>query len=202
MSASFTRDPARSAAFTRDPVRATPKGHRLGDLALAGYGVAAPLLKQIAGSLPTGVTVVTTTGEDGGPRGLTSGAVCSVSAEPPLLLSCIKRDSSTLPAIQERGAFAVNILRAESASVSDLFARPGADRFTGVEWTTSSRGLPILHRDTVAHAECALYDLMEAGDHTIVVGLVLDGAVSTEADRPLLYFRRDYAGWPDPRATR
>ncbi|MEU0991768.1 flavin reductase family protein [Streptomyces sp. NPDC005953] len=187
-----------NASFTLDHVHGAPKGRRLGDIALAGYGVPADLLKQIAGALPTGVTVVATTGANGEPLGMTSGAVCSVSAEPPLLLSCIKRESSTLSALRERGAFTVNILRAESAGVSDLFARPGADRFEGLEWTTTVRGLPVLHRDTVAHAECTLYDLMEAGDHVIVVGLVLDGAVSTEAMRPLLYFRRSYAGWPEP----
>lgn len=186
-----------NAPFTLDPVPETRRRRRLGDIALAGYGVSAELLKQIAGALPTGVTVVATTGADGEPLGMTSGAVCSVSAEPPLLLSCIKRESSTLSALQERGAFTVNILRAESAGVSDLFARPGADRFNGLEWTTTSRGLPVLHRDSVAHAECALYDLMEAGDHMIVVGLVLDGGVSAEASRPLLYFRRSYAGWPE-----
>src|SRR5215469_2946234 len=55
---------------------------------LAGYGVGADEFRSLAASLPTGVTVVTTTGPGGEPVGMTCGAVCSLSCEPPLLLTC------------------------------------------------------------------------------------------------------------------
>src|SRR5687767_9846810 len=40
----------------------------------------------IMSAFPTGVAIVTTLDADGQPRGLTTNAVCAVSADPPLLL--------------------------------------------------------------------------------------------------------------------
>ena len=42
---------------------------------------------DIMASFPSGVAIVTTLDSDGTPRGLTTTAVASVSADPPLLLS-------------------------------------------------------------------------------------------------------------------
>src|ERR687887_268194 len=67
----------------------------------------------IMGAFPTGVTIVTALDADGAPRGLTSNAVCSVSAEPPLLLVCVDKNSNTLPALRHSRRFVVNYLRAE-----------------------------------------------------------------------------------------
>ncbi|OYO09070.1 hypothetical protein CGZ98_14955 [Enemella evansiae] len=166
-------------------------------LALAGYGVESNRLRDIAASLPTGVTVISTTDAHGTPHGMTSGAVCSVSAEPPLLLTSLGRGSRTLGVLLDRGAFVVNILHGAAAETSQLFATSGADRFAGVSWHRSRDGLPVLDREVVAHAECQVYEVVPAGDHVVVIGLVTDGLVHQD-DRfgdPLLYFRRAYAGW-------
>ena len=61
-------------------------------------------------AFPTGVAVVTTLDAEGGPRGLTTNALCAVSAEPPLLLVCVDRESRTLPALLHSGRFVVNFL--------------------------------------------------------------------------------------------
>src|SRR2546423_12069348 len=76
----------------------------------------------IMGAFPTGVTIVTALDADGAPRGLTSNAVCSVSAEPPLLLVCVDTRSQTLPALQCSGRFVVNYLLAERDGLANLFA--------------------------------------------------------------------------------
>jgi flavin reductase (DIM6/NTAB) family NADH-FMN oxidoreductase RutF len=161
----------------------------------AGYGVAADHFRSLAGSLPTGVCVITSRNAQGDPVGMTSGAVCSLSCEPPLLLTCISRGSKTLTAIRESGAFVVNMLAADSAALSDRFASPVSDRFADVAWTRERSGLPVLTDGTIAHAICHVYQLVSAGDHVIVIGLIVGGEHRADIE-PLMYFRRSYSGFP------
>src|SRR6266536_4037747 len=92
------------------------------------------LFKNVIGSFPAGVTIVTARGADGVPRGLTSNAVCSVSANPPLLLVCVDKRSQTLPSIQTSGAFVVNFLVAGREELSNRFASKDPDKLAGVAW--------------------------------------------------------------------
>jgi flavin reductase (DIM6/NTAB) family NADH-FMN oxidoreductase RutF len=153
--------------------------------------------RAVMGALPTGVTVVTTTDSEGLPRGLTCSAVCSVSKTPPLLLVCLHRSSSVAADLRARGYFVVNILRDNREHVSDLFASPRSDRFAAVSWQPGAvSGTPWLHQDTIAHAECRVAGTIEAGDHTIVVGVLLSGSAEQSRTTPLMYWRRRYAPWP------
>jgi flavin reductase (DIM6/NTAB) family NADH-FMN oxidoreductase RutF len=147
--------------------------------------------RSIMGSFASGVSVVTTLDEDDRPYGLTCSAVCSVSAEPPLLLSCVRTPSSTLDTLRKRGYFAVNFLDSQARDLSDLFASRSQDKFTDVQWGAgAASGMPVLER-TVAHAECEVHDVIDAGDHAIVLGRLIGG----EADSnrfPLGYWRGSY----------
>ncbi len=58
----------------------------------------------------TGVTVVTTTGPDNRPAGITVNAFSSVSLEPPLVLACVDKRASVHDYLTEGRHFAVNIL--------------------------------------------------------------------------------------------
>ncbi|GAA4681667.1 flavin reductase family protein [Phytohabitans rumicis] len=147
--------------------------------------------RTIMGSLTSGVSVVTGLDQEGNPCGMTSSAVCSVSADPPLLLTCVKPPSRTLDAIQARGCFVVNFLDAEGSEFSDLFASRTRDKFARVGWRPSEVvGAPLLDR-TVAYAECTVHDRVEAGDHVIVLGRIVSGAVAPERF-PLGYWRGRY----------
>lgn len=151
---------------------------------------------DIMGTAPAAVTVVTTIDSTGRPRGLTVGAVCSVSAEPPLLLICVDQASRTLSALRERGAFTVNFLRGDGAEVARRFASPIADRFAGIPWRPGQNGMPILDHDGLAHAECRTVEEIEAGDHVILIALVEAGSPPSPGTRPLMYFRHHYGAWP------
>jgi flavin reductase (DIM6/NTAB) family NADH-FMN oxidoreductase RutF len=155
------------------------------------------LFRAVLGSFPTGVTIVTTVGDDGVPRGLTCNAMCSVSADPPMLLFCLSKKSGSIAAFLERKAFVVNFLAAGRGELSTRFASPIDDRFAGTQWRASevAGGSPILHEDTVAHAECAIAQVVDAGDHHVIFGAVVGGA--TNGGNPLMYLRRTYASWPD-----
>jgi len=149
----------------------------------------------IMSAFPTGVTVVTTMDGDGEPRGLTSNAVCSVSAEPPLLLVCVDKKSNTLPGLRHTGRFVVNYLAAGRGDLANRFASKEPDKFAGVSWRPAHNGMPWLHADSLAHAECSVTQEIEAGDHYVFLGQVDDGQAAAPGTQPLMYFRRTYGTW-------
>jgi flavin reductase (DIM6/NTAB) family NADH-FMN oxidoreductase RutF len=152
--------------------------------------------RTIAASLAAGVSIVTAIDAGGVPRGLTSSAVCSVSAVPPAMLVCVDQRSNTLPAIREAGAFAINVLAAGREELALRFASKTEDKFSGVRWTASraARSAPVLADDVIACAECLVMEEIQAGDHWIFIGSVEDGFVRDDA--PLVYCRRTFAAWP------
>ncbi len=155
------------------------------------------LFRNIVGSFPTGVTIVTTAGEDGLPHGLTSNAFASVSIDPPLLLVCVDKRSQTLESLRWSGAFVVNFLAASRDDLSTRFASKVEDKFSGVSWSPSelARGAPVLHQDSIAYAECVTTQEVEAGDHIILIGQVVGGMA--RGGTPLMYYRRSYGAWPE-----
>lgn len=153
----------------------------------------------IMSAFPTGVAIVTTIEADGTPRGLTTNAVTSVSADPPILLICVDRSARTLPALLHAKRFVVNFMRHDRAELCALFASKVDDKFAQVQWTPGAGGVPILHDGAVAHAECVTLQELEIGDHVVVTGVVEAGAAPQPQDVPIVYFRQAFASAPSAR---
>jgi len=151
--------------------------------------------RSIMSAFPTGVTVITTTGADGEPKGFTSNAVTSVSLAPPMLLVCVALTSETLPVLRHTRRFVVNFLKGGEHEISDRFARKGGDKFDGVAYHNHD-GLPVLRDHAIAHAVCETETEIEAGDHIVLIGRVLDGDAIVGQTQPLLYYRSKYTSWP------
>jgi flavin reductase (DIM6/NTAB) family NADH-FMN oxidoreductase RutF len=163
-----------------------------------GMPVARNEFVSVMSAFPTGVAIVTTLEPDGTPRGLTTNAVTSVSAEPPILLVCVARNSRTLPALLHTKRFVVNFMRDDHAELCALFASKADDKFANVSWTPGAGGIPILHEGAIAHAECTTLEEHDVGDHVVVLGLV-EGAAPPDPDEvPIVYFRKEYASAPAP----
>src|SRR3954454_6489279 len=73
--------------------------------------ISSPDFRSAMRELAGGISVVTA-GSPTERTGLTASSVTALSAEPPALLVCVNRSSSTFPVIERRGAFAVNVLSA------------------------------------------------------------------------------------------
>lgn len=146
-------------------------------------------------SFPTGVSVVTTVDTGGRPRGMTCSSLSSVSLNPPILSVCLSVTSGTLSALRAHGFFGVNLLGDSSSSVARQFADSTLSHFEHVPWQPAAGiGVPRLGGDTVAFAACRVADTKLVGDHVVIFGEVLhtDG----DTGNPLLYGRRQFAGWP------
>jgi flavin reductase (DIM6/NTAB) family NADH-FMN oxidoreductase RutF len=149
-------------------------------------------LKDAFARRATGVTIVTARAGDR-IRGMTVSAFTEVSLEPPLVLVCIDRTSSTQPVIAEGGCFAVNILARGQEALAKRFAGNQAEdrRFSDLECETGATGAPLLP-GSVASLDCRLETAHEAGDHIIYVGEVVGLQLSD--GEPLLFYDRAYRG--------
>ena len=152
--------------------------------------------RALMSAFPTGVAIVTTLDEDGRPRGLTTNAICAVSAEPPMLLVCVAKTSRTLAALQHAKRFVVNFMSDGRADLCALFASKAEDKFADVRWEPGLGGVPCLTEDALAYAECLTEQEFEAGDHLILIGLVEAGSAPDPERVPILYFRRTYGSTP------
>jgi flavin reductase (DIM6/NTAB) family NADH-FMN oxidoreductase RutF len=129
--------------------------------------------RNALGSFPTGVAIITTTGPDGQPVGLTCNSFSSVSLDPPLVSWGLRLSSKNLDTFRQAGAFAINILAEDQKDLSARFASSAiADKFEGVAFSRGHRGLPLID-DCVASFECDKFAEHDAGDHVLFLGQVV-----------------------------
>jgi flavin reductase (DIM6/NTAB) family NADH-FMN oxidoreductase RutF len=149
--------------------------------------------RSTVGAFATGVTVVTTRGEEHG-YGMTANAFSSVSLDPPLILVCVINPSEGAEHISRNGVFAVNILAEDQEPLSRYFAsrdRPkGRDAFRDVPHRFAASGSPILE-GSAAFLDCRLHATHEAGDHLIFIGEVLELDVQ-DGGTPLVFHGGGY----------
>lgn len=146
-------------------------------------------LRNAFGAFLTGVTVVTTTDAEGHPIGFTANSFASVSLDPPLLLVCLAKRSYNYETMTGAKGFAVNILAEDQETVSNTFARPSDDRFATVGWVPGPHGSPVLE-GAAAWFDCAAHEIVDAGDHAILIGRV--EAFADAGDNGLGYARGTY----------
>jgi flavin reductase (DIM6/NTAB) family NADH-FMN oxidoreductase RutF len=145
--------------------------------------------RTVLGHFATGVVLVTAIDGDE-PVGMACNSFTSVSLEPPLVLFCAAKSSTTWPRIRPSGKWAANILDEDGEEVCRLFAQKGADRFARIAYAPGRTGSPILE-DTLAFVDCETIAEHDAGDHVIVVGRVIELGYQHEG-KPLLFYRGGY----------
>ncbi|MFN0178475.1 MAG: flavin reductase family protein [Gemmatimonadales bacterium] len=145
--------------------------------------------RALCGRFATGVVVVTAADANDQPVGMTANSFTSVSLDPPLVSVNVDRQAEFHPVILGAGGFAINVLGHDQESLSRRFANPRSDRFEGVGYRRTERGLLALS-GAITTIECEIFDRIPVGDHTIVVGRVVGG--EARDGRPLLYFRGGY----------
>jgi flavin reductase (DIM6/NTAB) family NADH-FMN oxidoreductase RutF len=149
--------------------------------------------RNALGCFATGVTVITTVDEAGGPVGITANSFTSLSLDPPLVLFCLDRKAMSFESFHRNRHFAVNMLREDQQALSAQFATSNIDKWSGVEFEAGANGCPIL-AGCIATLQCDVNSIYEGGDHVIIVGQVVDVDYQAEPCRPLLYYRGRYNG--------
>jgi flavin reductase (DIM6/NTAB) family NADH-FMN oxidoreductase RutF len=141
--------------------------------------------------VPSAVTVVTVGGEE--PRGITIGSFTSTSLNPPLISFNVQQEARAHGLLEKAAEFAVHVLSADQAPLSDHFADPSLDsrqQFEGIAHERMAGGLPILEGASAVF-RCTLFARYDAGDHSIFVALV--GSVELGPNTgAVLYMDRQY----------
>jgi flavin reductase (DIM6/NTAB) family NADH-FMN oxidoreductase RutF len=146
-------------------------------------------MRQLTG----GVSVITA-GRGRGISGMTVTSVSSLSVDPPALIVSINRESSSWPLVKRYGFFGVNLLTSDQIDIAERFTGKGglkgADRFAGAGWMTRASGVPLLV-GALAAIDCEVEDVVERHSHAIIIGRVLDVAVSART-AALAYWQGRY----------
>lgn len=162
-------------------------------IAAPADGVAADVFRRGMRRLAGGVSLVAAT--HGGRRyGLAATAVCPVSIEPPLLLVCINRASSSHEPVRLSGQFCVNVLGEGDADLARCFgASEFRDRrFESKRWTSIATGAPAL-AGALASFDCEVSEEVAAHTHTIFIGRIVAVELWAADRTPLVYFDGGYA---------
>jgi len=137
------------------------------------------------------VTVVTTDGP-AGRHGATVSAFCSVSADPPTVLVCLRNGSRISEAVRRNGAFTVSVLSDDHQNTARAFCGEfdsvRADRFEGVEVVEYPGLAPGIEGATTF--ACKLVHSQEQCSHVICVGEVEH--IGASGRSPLTYLDGAY----------
>lgn len=151
------------------------------------------IFREVLGNYPTGVAVVTAVPDDGIPVAMVVGTFSSVSLDPPLVSFMPRRESATFARLRNADHFTVSLLAHDQVDVSNEIARGNPDVFTARSWTVSDSGNPVV-AGSLASIDCRYGDILDAGDHVIVLGAVTSLTVHRK-EAPLVFFQGAYGGF-------
>lgn len=150
------------------------------------------LLRDALGRFATGVTVITTAGQERA-EGMTANSFSSVSLEPPLVMWCPARSSLRYELFAHARSWSVHILGCEQTAMSKRFVRSGP-QFDGLAIETTPEGTPVIP-GVAARFDCVTHAVHEAGDHSIMVGRVIRVTTGGPNDHPLVFAAGKYGSF-------
>jgi flavin reductase (DIM6/NTAB) family NADH-FMN oxidoreductase RutF len=156
-------------------------------------------MRQFSG----GVSVITV-GAGQERSGMTATSVSALALDPPTLIVCVNKQSSTWPLLQRYRSFGVNVLHARHQGIADRFAGrngvTGAQRYGEGRWITLATGACLL-ADALAAIDCELDEAIDRHSHAIVIGRVRaihvgeGGHVGGGGEAALVYWRGRYGAF-------
>ncbi len=147
--------------------------------------------RRALGNFATGVTIMTAQNAEGEKVGVTANSFNSVSLDPALILWSIDKNSSSFHVFEQATHFAVNILSGSQIELSNKFSRRNIDKYEGTSYREGAGTAPILDNCSAVF-ECERHQILEGGDHWIIVGKVVN--FHDEGRSPLVYHQGAYSG--------
>ncbi|HSM36911.1 MAG TPA: flavin reductase family protein [Longimicrobiales bacterium] len=124
----------------------------------------------------------------------TANWVTQVSGEPPLVAVAVEADAPSLDMARAGGRFSVTLYDASQRRDAALLARPSARtpaKLADVGHTVHATGLPIVEGGA-AWLVCELERAVDAGDHVVLVGSVVDAGTADGVPEPLTLARAGF----------
>jgi flavin reductase (DIM6/NTAB) family NADH-FMN oxidoreductase RutF len=146
-------------------------------------------IQQITGHFWAPVVAITTahSGQTNGQIAV-SALNASILRDRPRILIDIWKANFTHHLLLESGVFALHLLGEQNLNlIEQLGLRSGrdGDKLAGLRWEARQTGSPIL-LDTLSYLECRVRATLDAGDMTVFLADILDGAL-LNAGAPLAW---------------
>jgi flavin reductase (DIM6/NTAB) family NADH-FMN oxidoreductase RutF len=140
-------------------------------------------------ALTMGVYIVGVT--DGSERdAFTAASIAHISYQPLLLSMAVNPQHASYRLLLAGKGWTVSVLGSDQIELARRFGTGGQgwDKMTGVKWASASSGAPYLEHG-IAYFDCRLTADYPAGDHRLVVGHVIGGAILSHetSTKPLIY---------------
>ena len=149
-------------------------------------------------SMPYGLYIIGSRSAADELNGMMADWTMQVSFRPRLVACSFENDATTLKNVRATGVFSVNVLPIDAKELAQHFAQPRDaskikgrseaeaakiyDKLAGIAYSRGEHtDCPILD-EALAWVECQAEQFVPAGDHTLVIGRVLDGAVLREGE--------------------
>lgn len=171
------------------------------DIDVAGPAVDPGTMRRLMRHVVSPVTVVTA-GSGDRAMGITIGSFASTSLEPALISFNLSRGARMHEILPFEATFIVHVLGEDQAEVSERFAVPdvaGREQFAGVASRVHESGTRIIDGSVVVLL-CRLESVFPAGDHSLIVGRVVD-SIGGSGRQPLLYYNQSYRSVGETRNT-
>ncbi|MEM6300652.1 MAG: flavin reductase family protein [Pseudomonadota bacterium] len=151
-------------------------------------------LRDALGLFATGVCLVATHDSGGEPCAVTVNSFSSVSLEPPLVLWSVQKDSDLYSVYRNASRYSIAVLNDQQQEHSIRYSQKGSHKLLPEHFSVGESGAPVIP-DALVNFECSLMEAIDGGDHTILVGKVIN-LLNGPVGKPLLYFGGNYRALP------
>lgn len=138
-------------------------------------------------SFPYGLYAVTVAA-DGEEHGMTANWISQAAFDPPMIVVAVENTSKTIELIRDAHHFAVSVLHEGQRDLAGKLGRSSeqvAEKLKGIRTKPAPvTGTPVL-AECLGWLECRVISALPAGDHTVVLGEVLEAGVERENVRAL-----------------
>ncbi|MEY2243436.1 flavin reductase family protein [Streptomyces sp. BF23-18] len=145
---------------------------------------------QAMARVPGPVVVAATVDEHGRRWGFTASSFVSLSLDPPLVMVGLGKKASTHGAFTGADHFMINVLASDQSAIARRFATSGVDRFAAGDTIPLELGLPGIP-EAVIRLVCRMHDVVDGGDHSILIGRV-DDCIGLGDREALVYVDRSF----------
>lgn len=143
--------------------------------------------KQLFRAVPSAVSIIAI--RDGATvHATTVSAFTSLSVDPPMVMLALDRRSAALALLMQRARFALNVLSHDQADLALACATKGPGKLPADHWRDDG-GIALL-AGAAAWAICRTDQILEGGDHRVVLAFVEASSVNSES--PLVYQDRAF----------
>jgi flavin reductase (DIM6/NTAB) family NADH-FMN oxidoreductase RutF len=156
--------------------------------------------RRVLWTMPSGLYVV---GSRAGDRrnGMTLNWATQLSFEPKLVGISVEKSAFTHELVTAGGVFSLCIIDREDRAIVRKFTKPvevddGAKTLNGFPFHDGASGAPILDQ-AVAYLDCEVRQAVDAGNHTLFIGEVVDAGFQRDEETPVLRMedtRMNYGG--------